>query len=168
MTLYGWCAVPTADEMYHVFLHAGSFDEAEFTDYYMMLAGGHLVALPQNTISFSAMLTHLEFEGLFGYRGLWKCQCCHLCTAVKMQGCQKCFVRYCSVQCQRNDWSLHKPFCRTFTTLRGTKYASSGRKARNLAQIISILCVAFEFRLFKAWELLHCLVSIFHAISPYT
>ena len=154
--------------MYHVFLHSGSFDEAEFTDYYMMLAVGHPVALPPGTVSRSTILSHQDFEKLFGYAGLWKCQCCHLCTAVKMQGCQKCFVRYCSAQCQRNDWSLHKPFCRTLTTLREIRHASSGRKARNLAQIISILCVVFDFRLFKAWELLNCLVSIFHAICPST
>lgn len=42
--------------------------------------------------------------------------CCNMCgrTGVPLKRCSKCqTVFYCSSECQRKQWSFHKPMCRT-------------------------------------------------------
>ena len=42
------------------------------------------------------------------------CQVCHISSNIK--GCSKCHVSYyCSVDCQKQDWTSHKPICQAIT-----------------------------------------------------
>ncbi|KJH52571.1 MYND finger [Dictyocaulus viviparus] len=56
-------------------------------------------------------------QGLFGHRLLMAskfCATCGACTAKKR--CPKCKLCYCSVSCQKFDWSIHKQCCESIKT----------------------------------------------------
>uniref|UniRef100_A0A158PBA1 Ankyrin repeat and MYND domain-containing protein 2 n=1 Tax=Angiostrongylus cantonensis TaxID=6313 RepID=A0A158PBA1_ANGCA len=56
-------------------------------------------------------------QGLFGQRLLMAskfCATCGSCTAKKR--CSRCKLCYCSVECQKFDWSIHKQCCESIKT----------------------------------------------------
>ncbi|KAF8989487.1 hypothetical protein BDQ17DRAFT_1373122 [Cyathus striatus] len=44
---------------------------------------------------------------------------CVACNQPVKMGCGKCKTRYCSRDCQRQDWPTHKPICKIVKTLHG-------------------------------------------------
>ncbi|KAF2445898.1 hypothetical protein P171DRAFT_431282 [Karstenula rhodostoma CBS 690.94] len=45
-------------------------------------------------------------------------QTCIICNGSNAKSCSSCHsISYCSQKCQKDDWSLHKTLCKTFTTL---------------------------------------------------
>ncbi|KHJ81755.1 MYND finger [Oesophagostomum dentatum] len=56
-------------------------------------------------------------QGLFGQRLLMAskfCATCGSCSAKKR--CSKCKLCYCSVECQKFDWPIHKSCCESIRT----------------------------------------------------
>ena len=43
---------------------------------------------------------------------------CVVCGKHADKKCQKCYTRYCSVECQRSVYELHKSYCKTIYTLK--------------------------------------------------
>ena len=133
-TNFGWCVIPLDGGMQHVFMHAGSFSDNDFMNYYMELAGGHMTSI--DSVACTAIMPQRTFDELFGTLGMWECQHCHQIPEAQMQKCSGCFVKYCSSACQKDDWKLHKPFCKTLTTLRETRYVSSQFQKDKYKEII--------------------------------
>ena len=121
--------------MQHVFMHAGSFSDNVFENYYMELASGQPASI--ESVACTAIMPQHTFDELYGTLGMWECQHCHKIQVAKMQKCSGCFVRYCSSACQKDNWKWHKQFCKTLTTLRETRYASS-RKSHKYREIIRL------------------------------
>ncbi|KAH8674471.1 hypothetical protein BGZ60DRAFT_404089 [Tricladium varicosporioides] len=43
---------------------------------------------------------------------------CIICNSSNAKSCSSCHsISYCSLECQKSDWPLHKTICKTFTTL---------------------------------------------------
>jgi hypothetical protein len=71
---------------------------------------------------------------------------CIICNASDTRLCSSCrSISYCSPQCQRYDWSLHKIICKSFTTL-ATRPSAAHRLAilfpvdSRVPQLIWIKC----------------------------
>lgn len=60
-----------------------------------------------------SLVTEVEPDVLLLSDG-WGCGCCHRYAKKR---CSRCgILRYCSEECQRNDWSHHKLQCKVFST----------------------------------------------------
>jgi hypothetical protein len=154
MSTFAWCAIPHFNGAAQIFeydliMHTGSFTEADFSDYYMMLADHQMCRL-DTTESCIHKISVFEFEMLLGTEGLWECPACHMIATHKMPKCSQCWVRYCSGECQKKDWKKgHKQMCEALTQLREAKFTTS-RKLNRYRK-----CIQQGSRTGKGWQIVN-------------
>jgi len=55
---------------------------------------------------------------------------CAMCNEPSTQRCKQCqSTRYCSTQCQKDDWPLHKLLCKSFENFRDTRPSTHHKRA---------------------------------------
>jgi hypothetical protein len=65
------------------------------------------------------MTTKTQAEAFLPYESCFKTYCCTHCSKSGVSGdfkkCGGCGTRYCSKECQKNDWKVHKPSCQSMS-----------------------------------------------------
>ena len=75
---YAWCAVADGGgfDGTKLFMHAGTFTEAEFIDYYVRLAANEIVRLPGAEHSMCGHYSIDHVNELVGAEKMWRCAGC--------------------------------------------------------------------------------------------
>ena len=75
---YAWCAVADGGgfDGTKLFMHAGTFTEAEFVDYYVRLAANEIVRLPGAEHSMCGHYSIDHVNKLVGAEKMWRCAGC--------------------------------------------------------------------------------------------